>query len=112
MTKLMARPLQLLVLALVAAVHAKAGATVAGKMRRGVPPQSDIQVDFVIDLDTDTDNTFDVIDVEEEGDDETATTAAQATLCIAPPCGLKMDAVPRNTAPVPWLMRLMRPMEV
>lgn len=60
-------------------------------------------VDIVIDIETDS-TSFVVSDVSDE-DEEPA--REHATLCIAPPCGLKMPA--RTEPPIPWIMRLTPP---
>ena len=60
--------------------------------------------DFVIDLDS---SHFQITDVDDE--DEETNQETKPLLCIAPPCGLRADAVPLTSLPVPWAMRIKAP---
>ena len=89
-----------------------AAAPIAANIRHAARTSSGLEgfADFVIDLD---DNSFSIEDDDDQEEDEGGkASSSQATLCIAPPCGLKMEAVPVNdarAAPVPWSMRLKGP---
>ena len=63
-------------------------------------------VDFVVDIPSNDD--VQISDVMEDEDEE-AHDSSSSVLCIAPPCGLKMKAVPTESAPVPWIHRLVGP---
>ena len=55
--------------------------------------------DYVVDLDDLSD--VQITDVEEEPEPEPL-----ATLCLAPPCNHKAEAVSLESLPVPWAMRI------
>ena len=85
--------------------HAAASAP-GVQIRHGGPASDPLEglADLVIDLG----DHMKIIDVEEE-EEEGTEAGDKATLCIAPPCGLKADAIPLTQLPVPWSMRLKAP---
>mmetsp|Transcript_34939 Transcript_34939/g.87854 ORF Transcript_34939/g.87854 Transcript_34939/m.87854 type:complete len:105 (+) Transcript_34939:1237-1551(+) len=58
-------------------------------------------VDLVVDLDLSDVEITDVDEADEPSDESSAT-----TLCLAPPCNHKAEAVALETLPVPWAMRI------
>ena len=82
-----------------------AGAGSGGSVRVPGRPIEEL-ADIVIDLTNSND--IKILDV----DDEDEETADKTVLCIAPPCGLRADAVPLTQLPVPWSLRLTPPTHV
>ena len=83
-------------------VPARAGAAgPAGTLRTPSKAYENL-ADLVVDINTDDL----VIEDLDDDDDETAERQAEEVLCLAPPCGIKAEAVPLTKLPVPWILRL------
>ena len=83
-------------------VPARAGAAGPAGTLRTPSKAYEHLADLVIDINTDDL----VIEDAPEDDDETAERQAEEVLCLAPPCGIKAEAVPLTKLPVPWILRL------
>ena len=65
--------------------------------------------DFVVDLQPD--GSFEISDASDDEDEE-GEAEERPVLCIAPPCGIKMDDTPlsdTHRSPIPWLLRIPPP---